>query len=699
MITHLDTAELTDLGDDRVQIRGVRGSAPPATTKVAITGVGGWENSVLLALTGTDLDAKAALVERSVHRYIEAVDGLDAVAIDRIGQAQHDPDSQNAGTELLRIAVQGTKDAAGRAFSSRMVELALSSYPGLYSLGPPQPGSAFGVYWPALLDQALLDHVVHHHDGTTEIIALGTRRSARGRCRRASDANRANDHGPTNSSSCHSVRSCMPAPATRVATRISVSGYVMRKRGSGSSRASRSTNCDAFFPKHAHCPSTRYELPNFGAVNFLIRGLLGTGATSITAAGRAGKSTRRMAARTQHQSTEISCCRRKLMSGPDESTIDVVRKATQSWPEASTTRTGDRRTSCGEYPWEFVKAFAQGGWLGALIPEEYGGLGLGIAESGVMMQEIAASGAGASGASAVHFYLFPPEPIIRHGSAAMKQEFLPKLARGEILMAFGVTEPTAGVDTSRIRTKAEKVDGGWVVNGQKVWISNAQNAHKILLLARTSPRNEDKPLDGMTLFFTDLNRERITVREIEKLGRSAIDSNELFIEDLEVGDDEVVGQVGRGFKYLIDGLNSERIVVGLEGVGIGQAALELATNYANERVVFDRPIGQNQAVAHPLADSWIRLEAARLTAMHAAELYDHHQNCGLQAAAAKYLGAEAGFDACDRAMSTHGGYAYAKEYHVERLWREARLLRNAPFSQEMVLNYISTQALKLPRAY
>ncbi|HET9565072.1 MAG TPA: acyl-CoA dehydrogenase family protein, partial [Mycobacterium sp.] len=255
------------------------------------------------------------------------------------------------------------------------------------------------------------------------------------------------------------------------------------------------------------------------------------------------------------------------MSRPDESTIDVVRKATRELArnfDYAYWREKDKR---GEYPWEFVNAFAQGGWLGALIPDEYGGLGLGIAECGVMMQEVAASGAGASGASAVHFYLFPPAPIIRHGSQEMKQEFLPKLARGEILMAFGVTEPTAGVDTSRIRTKAEKVDGGWVVNGQKVWISNAQNAQKILLLARTSARNVDKPLDGMTLFFTDLDRDRITVREIEKLGRSAIDSNELFIEDLEVGDDEVVGQVGQGFRYLIDGLNSERIVVGLEGVG------------------------------------------------------------------------------------------------------------------------------------
>jgi acyl-CoA dehydrogenase len=352
-----------------------------------------------------------------------------------------------------------------------------------------------------------------------------------------------------------------------------------------------------------------------------------------------------------------------------------------------------------EYPWEFVKAFAAGGWLGAMIPEEYGGLGLGLTEAGVMMGEIAGSGAGMSGGSAIHFYLFPPSPIVRHGSEKMKQEWLPKVAKGEILMAFGVTEPTAGVDTSRIKTRAEKVDGGWLVNGQKVWITNAQNAQKILLLARTSPRNDDKPLDGMSLFFTDLDRSRITVREIEKLGRAAIDSNELFIDNLEVSDDELVGEVDKGFYYLIDGLNPERIVVGLEGVGLGRAALGLATDYAKSRVVFDRPIGKNQAVAHPLADSWMRLEAAELVAMKGAELFDQHLPCGEMAATAKFLGAEAGFEACDRAMSTLGGYAYAKEYHVERLWREVRLLRNAPFSQEMVLNYISNQVLKLPRAY
>jgi len=352
-----------------------------------------------------------------------------------------------------------------------------------------------------------------------------------------------------------------------------------------------------------------------------------------------------------------------------------------------------------EYPWEFVKAFAAGGWLGAMIPEEYGGLGLGLTEAGVMMGEIAGSGAGMSGGSAIHFYLFPPAPIVRHGSEKMKKEWLPKIAKGEILTAFGVTEPTAGVDTSRIKTRADKVDGGWVVNGQKVWITNAQNAQKILLLARTSPRRDEKPLAGMSLFFTDLDRSRITVREIEKLGRAAIDSNELFIDNLEVADDELVGEVDKGFYYLIDGLNPERIVVGLEGVGLGRAALGLATDYAKSRVVFDRPIGKNQAVAHPLADSWMRLEAAELVALKGADLYDKHLPCGEVAATAKFLGAEAGFEACDRAMSTMGGYAYAKEYHVERLWREVRLLRNAPFSQEMVLNYISNQVLKLPRAY
>lgn len=352
-----------------------------------------------------------------------------------------------------------------------------------------------------------------------------------------------------------------------------------------------------------------------------------------------------------------------------------------------------------EYPWEFVEAFAEAGWLGTVIPEEYGGLGLGLQEAAVMLKAVAESGAGAAGASAIHFYIFPPGPILRHGSEAMKRAYLPKLAAGEMLMCFGVTEPEAGVDTSRITTRAEKIDGGWVVNGQKIWITNAQNAQRILLLARTSPRNDERPFDGMTLFFTDLDRSRVTIREIEKLGRAAVDSNELFIDSLEVSDDEVVGEVGKGFRYLLDGLNPERIVVGMEQLGLGRAALALATKYANERVVFDRPIGKNQAVAHPLADSWIRLHAAEQVSMHAARLFDAHLPCGPEANAAKYLGSEAGFEACDRAMQTLGGYSYAKEFHVERFWRESRLLKIAPISQQMVLNYISTKVLGLPRSY
>ncbi|MFB7558696.1 acyl-CoA dehydrogenase family protein [Streptomyces brevispora] len=387
------------------------------------------------------------------------------------------------------------------------------------------------------------------------------------------------------------------------------------------------------------------------------------------------------------------------MTEKDPADLELIRKTTRELARKFDLEYWRQKDTKHEYPWEFVKAFADGGWLGAMIPEEYGGIGLGLVESAVMLHEIGYSGAGASGASAIHFYIFPPGPIIRHGSEEMKREFLPKIAKGELLMAFGVTEPSAGVDTSRITTRAVKQEGGWVINGQKVWITNAQNAQKILLLARTSPRTDEKPMDGMTLFFTDLDRERITVREIEKLGRSAVDSNELFIDNLEVRDDEVVGEVGKGFSYLLDGLNPERIVVSMEQIGLGRAALDEAVKYANSRVVFDRPIGKNQAVAHPLADSWMRLQAAEQIAMKAAQMYDAEQPCGPEANAAKFLGSEAGFQACDRAMQTLGGYSYAKEYYVERFWRESRLLKVAPISQEMVLNYVSTKILGLPKSY
>ena len=352
-----------------------------------------------------------------------------------------------------------------------------------------------------------------------------------------------------------------------------------------------------------------------------------------------------------------------------------------------------------KYPWDFVNAFAAAGWMGVMMPEEYGGMGLGLTEAAIMLQEVAASGAGMSGASAVHFYIFPPAPILRHGTEEMKKRVLPALARGETLMAFGVTEPTSGVDTSRIRTRAERKGDRWVINGQKVWSTNAQNAKKYLILARTSPRDEKRPLDGMTLFFADMDRKHCDVRVIDKLGRAAVDSNEVFIDGLEVADENVIGEVGKGFYYLIDGLNPERIVVGTETVGIGRAALGMAVKYANERVVFDRPIGKNQAVANPLAENWIRLEAANAVCMQAAELFDRGLPCGPESNAAKFLGADAGYLACDQAMQTHGGYAYSKEYHIERLWREVRLLRLAPISQEMVLNYVANKVLGLPKSY
>jgi acyl-CoA dehydrogenase len=352
-----------------------------------------------------------------------------------------------------------------------------------------------------------------------------------------------------------------------------------------------------------------------------------------------------------------------------------------------------------EYPWEFVRAFAERGWLGLVIPEEHGGAGLGVIEAALLLHEVCASGAGTSGASAIHFYMFPQFPIIRYGSDEMKRRHLPAMARGELLTALGVTEPGAGSDTSRIQTRARRQAGGWRISGQKVWTTNAQNAQKILLLARTQERDESRPLDGLTLFFTDLDRKACTIRRIEKLGRAAVDSNEVFIDGLEASDSDIIGEVGKGFRHLLEGLNPERIVVAAEAVGIGRAALAIATRYAQERIVFERPIGQNQAIAHPLAEAWAELEAAELLALKAAWLFDQGEPCGREANAAKLLGAEAGFKATDAALQTLGGFGYAREYHVERLWREVRLYKIAPVTQQMALNYIAQRVLDLPRSY
>jgi alkylation response protein AidB-like acyl-CoA dehydrogenase len=358
----------------------------------------------------------------------------------------------------------------------------------------------------------------------------------------------------------------------------------------------------------------------------------------------------------------------------------------------------DRRA---EYPHDWVQAFARAGWLGTIIPEEYGGSGLGVTEAALILHEICAAGAGTSGASPIHFYMFPPMPVIKHGTELLKQRYLPRMATGEITMAFGVTEPNAGTDTSRIQTRAERRGDRFIVNGRKVWNTNAQEATHILLLARTSPREDDpkRPVRGMTLFFTPFDRTKITVREIEKLGRAAVDSNEIFIDGLEVPEADVVGEVGMGFYHLLDSLNPERVFTGIEAVGIGRAALARAVQYARERVVFDRPIGQNQAIAHPLAQAWAKLETAELMCLKAAWLFDHGHPCGAESNTAKLVSADAGFEACDVALQTHGGYGYAKEFYVERLWREVRLYKIAPVSQQMVLNFLSEHVLGLPKSY
>lgn len=358
------------------------------------------------------------------------------------------------------------------------------------------------------------------------------------------------------------------------------------------------------------------------------------------------------------------------------------------------------RDDSGAFPHDFVEAMAAGGWLGIAMPPEYGGAGLGITEAAVMMQAVAESGAALSGASAVHMNIFGPHPVVVHGTEAQKERMLTPLIAGQEKCCFGVTEPNAGLETSAIETRAERTNTGYVVNGRKIWTSTAQVAHKILLLARTTPRDEcARPYDGMSLFYTDLNRDFVDVREIAKMGRKAVDTNELFIDGLPVARDDLIGEEGKGFRYLLAGLNPERILVGAEAIGIGRAALKRAAEYAGERVVFGRPIGQNQAIQHPLAESWAKLEAANLMAFKAAWLYDTGESCGAEANAAKYLGGEFAFEACERAILTHGGMGYAKEFHVERYLREVMIARIAPVSSHLILSHIAERVLGLPKSY
>ena len=353
----------------------------------------------------------------------------------------------------------------------------------------------------------------------------------------------------------------------------------------------------------------------------------------------------------------------------------------------------------GSFPHEFYQTVADGGWLGIAMPEEFGGAGLGVTEAALMMAAIAGSGGAMAAASSVHMNIFGPHAIVKHGSDAQKARWLPGLIDGSYKMCFAVTEPDAGLDTTRIKTRAERDGDDYIVHGQKIWTSTAQVTEKVMLLARTAPRDDASPADGLSLFFTDLDRETASVREIEKMGRKAVDSNEIFFDGMRVSAADRIGEEGQGFRYLIQSLNPERILVAAEAVAIGRDAIRRAAEYAKERTVFERPIGQNQAIQHPLAISWSQLDAAWLTAMKAAWLYDKGDPCGVEANTAKYLAAEAGFDACKAAIAAHGGMGYAKEFHVERLLREVMVPYLAPVSQQLVLNFIAERALGLPKSY
>ena len=354
----------------------------------------------------------------------------------------------------------------------------------------------------------------------------------------------------------------------------------------------------------------------------------------------------------------------------------------------------------GGFPEDFYSAIAKAGWLGIAMPVEYGGAGLGISEACAMMETVSGSGAGMSGASAIHMNVFGLHPVVMHGSDEQKKRWLPPIIRGDVKACFGVTEPNTGLNTLKLKTMAVRKGDHYVVNGQKIWISTAQVAQKILLLARTTPIEDVKSsTHGLSLFYTDLDRSKIEVREIEKLGRKCVDSNQLFIDGLEIPVEDRIGEEGRGFEYILHGLNPERVLLAAEATGLGRVALKRAARYAGERIVFDRPIGKNQGIQHPLAERWVDLEAGTLLYQRAAWLYDQGRSCGAEANAAKFFCAEAGYRACETAVLTHGGMGYAKEYHVERYLRESMLPRIAPISPQLILSFIAEKVLQLPKSY
>ena len=352
------------------------------------------------------------------------------------------------------------------------------------------------------------------------------------------------------------------------------------------------------------------------------------------------------------------------------------------------------------FPHDFYNSMVEAGWLGIAMPTGYGGSGLGISEAAVMMQAVAESGAGMTGASAIHMPVFSLQPIALFGTEAQKQRILPPVVEGRDKVCFAVTEPNTGLNTTELKTRAEKRDGGYLVNGEKIWISTAQVANKMMLLARTTPLDQvKKKTHGLSLFLTDLDRSKIEVRLIHKMGRHAVDSNMLFINDLWIPEEDLIGTEGDGFKLILHGMNPERVLIGAEAVGIGRNAIARATRYAKERIVFGRPIGMNQAIQHPLAKCWAQLEAANLMVMKAASLFDQGKDCAVEANAGKYLAAEAAFEACHTAISTLGGMGYAQEYHVERLLREVLIPRTAPISSHMILNFLAERVLELPKSY
>src|SRR5215472_3370939 len=384
------------------------------------------------------------------------------------------------------------------------------------------------------------------------------------------------------------------------------------------------------------------------------------------------------------------------LSEAQEEIVQQIRAMGQKFPDEYW-RDRDARA---EFPHEFYAEVARGGWLGVAIPEQYGGSGLGITEAALVMREVAGSGGAMAAASAIHLSIFGVSPLVFHGSEEQKRRFLPDVVSGKLHVAFAVTEPDAGNDITHIKTFARRDGDNYVINGRKVFTTKAQEAHKMLLLTRTTPFEQAaKKTEGMSLFFADLDRDAVEVRELLKLGRHAVDTNMLFIDNLKVSAADLIGEEGKGFRYLLDGLNPERILIAAEAIGIGRAAVDKAVSYAKQRIVFGRPIGQNQAIAHPLADAYAKLEVAELMMMKAAWLFDHRRPCGPEANIAKLRAAEAGFEACDRAVQTLGGYGYMQEYDVERYFRECRMLKIAPVSQEMVLNTISEHVLGLPRSY